>query len=182
MIIGLMGYAREGKDSVADVLVKDFGFTRIAFADKLKEMALLIDPPCPQGTPMSLKQTVEFEGWESAKEYPDHRMFLQNLGVAARECLHPDVWIQAAFDDVSLMKDVVIPDVRFLNEIKFVLSHFDGHLLRVERPGHGPVNGHVSEHEWTSQAPEYTIHNDGDLDQLRRMTHAVYRAMTDYRS
>ena len=37
-IVGLSGYARSGKDEAAKVLVEEFGFTRVAFADKLREV------------------------------------------------------------------------------------------------------------------------------------------------
>lgn len=38
MIIAISGKARSGKDTVANVLIKNFGFKRIAFADKLKDI------------------------------------------------------------------------------------------------------------------------------------------------
>jgi len=38
MLLGISGVKRSGKDSVADVLVKDFGFKKIALADPLKEV------------------------------------------------------------------------------------------------------------------------------------------------
>ena len=37
ILIGLMGYARSGKDTIASFLVKRLGFKRISFADTLKE-------------------------------------------------------------------------------------------------------------------------------------------------
>ena len=41
MIIGLTGYAQAGKDSVANSLVQNYGYTRVAFADKIKELLLV---------------------------------------------------------------------------------------------------------------------------------------------
>ena len=38
MIIGLSGYARSGKDTVAETLVNEYGFKRVAFADKIKDL------------------------------------------------------------------------------------------------------------------------------------------------
>ena len=37
MIIGLGFKARSGKDTVADYLIENYGFKRLAFADALKE-------------------------------------------------------------------------------------------------------------------------------------------------
>ena len=42
--VTLSGPAQSGKDTLALVLVEDHGWTRVAFADPLKEMALAIDP------------------------------------------------------------------------------------------------------------------------------------------
>jgi hypothetical protein len=37
-VIAISGYKRSGKDTSADILVKDYGFMRVAFADVLKDM------------------------------------------------------------------------------------------------------------------------------------------------
>lgn len=36
VILGLVGYAKSGKDTIAAKFIKDFGFNRIAFADNIK--------------------------------------------------------------------------------------------------------------------------------------------------
>ena len=38
MILGISGRARAGKDTLADLFVKEFGFVRVSFADSLKEI------------------------------------------------------------------------------------------------------------------------------------------------
>jgi hypothetical protein len=43
-LIGLSGYARSGKDEAAKVLVEEFGFTRVAFADKLRDVLYQLNP------------------------------------------------------------------------------------------------------------------------------------------
>lgn len=43
-LIGLSGWATSGKDETANVLVRLYGYERIAFADKLKEFVKAIDP------------------------------------------------------------------------------------------------------------------------------------------
>ena len=44
MIIGLTGYARSGKDTVAQILVDKFGFTRVAFADPIRDFCYQVNP------------------------------------------------------------------------------------------------------------------------------------------
>lgn len=167
-MVGLVGYAQAGKDSVAQTLVTRFHYKRVAFADKLKEMALLIDPPPPKGH-LSLKTAVVMHGWEFAKTFPPHRQFLQNLGVAARDVLDPDIWVKSALpEDWTWNPEyqrVVFTDVRFKNEIDFITIN-GGLIVRIERPGVGPVNRHVSETEWNDVKPVATIINDGNLSQL----------------
>ncbi|OCI30275.1 deoxynucleotide monophosphate kinase family protein [Oerskovia enterophila] len=43
-VIGVGWLARAGKDSVASILVRDFGFSRYAFADQMKEALAGLDP------------------------------------------------------------------------------------------------------------------------------------------
>lgn len=43
-IIGLSGYARSGKDEAAKILVEEYGFTRVAFADKLRDVLYALNP------------------------------------------------------------------------------------------------------------------------------------------
>src|SRR5690606_2560032 len=42
--IGLMGYARSGKDTAGAMLHADLGYRRVSFADPVREMALALDP------------------------------------------------------------------------------------------------------------------------------------------
>jgi hypothetical protein len=58
-LIGLSGYARSGKDEAAKVLVEEYGFKRIAFADKLRDFLYALDPivTVKRGeTPINVKQ------------------------------------------------------------------------------------------------------------------------------
>jgi len=41
MILGISGRARAGKDTLADLFVKEYGFKRVSFADSLKEVCSL---------------------------------------------------------------------------------------------------------------------------------------------
>lgn len=111
MIVAFTGKARHGKDTAANILVEEFGFEKVGFADKLKAMALAINPliiiPNSQVHYVAsdddkvsvarLSQIIDWCGWEEAKDrYPEVRRFLQALGTeGGRETLGDTVWIDA---------------------------------------------------------------------------------------
>ena len=44
VVIGLSGYASSGKDTVAQFLIEEHGFEKIAFADPIRNMLLAMNP------------------------------------------------------------------------------------------------------------------------------------------
>lgn len=166
MLIGLCGYAGSGKDEAAKALVK-LGWQRVAFADAIREMARKIDPLVTMAGGYRLDALVEEVGWEKAKKNPDVRRLLQNIGTAVRDVLGPEHWVETAenawLDDVY--DHAVYTDVRFPNEVH-MLRHHGGLIVRIERPGVGPVNGHVSESSIDSISYDRLIVNDGTPEEL----------------
>ena len=162
MIIGLSGYAQSGKDSVAKILVEEYGYTRIAFADKIKEFLLSFNA--------QVHDAVTIYGWEDAKRFHAVRKALQDIGVGARQIFGEDFWIEQAFKGIitkpnQLTGDYVITDVRFNNEAQ-AIKEWGGHIWRVERPGINPVNNHVSESELNVWNFDEMIYNAGTLKDL----------------
>lgn len=147
MIIALSGYAQSGKDTTADILVREFGFTRIAFADKLKEVAHRL------------------HYWNGSKD-DIGRLHLQVLGQVLREELGDDVWVRAAFKDHVEVKNYVVSDCRYQNEASFI-TELGGEIWRVWRPGYTAVNGHISETNLDNWPFDRTIHNTGTTLELR---------------
>jgi hypothetical protein len=193
MLIGLGNYARVGKDAVASVLVQEHGFTRVAFADALKELALKADPLIYSNAMVNvatgrghLKQVVHANGWENAKnQFPEVRKFLQNLGVAAREVMGENVWVDAAFAGFNQHgpegrflgeSDVVVTDVRFPNEFERI-KDLGGKLVKVSRPGYGPANQHVSETALEDFEWDYELQNNGTLDDLPAKVASMLEAL-----
>lgn len=174
-VIGLMGSAGAGKDTVAGFLVRNHGFERIAFADPLKELALELDPEIKRdlvGDTITLQEhlshIVERMGWDRAKSIPAVREYLQRLGVAAREKIHEDVWVDAAFAKMDHRKDrrYVITDVRFPNEIEFVCGDVRGEVWLVDRESVNPPNNHISETAWRNVIPDVVVPNNGTFQEL----------------
>lgn len=189
-LIGLMGYAQTGKDTTANVLVEHHGFTRVAFADKLREVAYALDPIVAYtdrgawGTdvlaPLRLQDVVDQHGWDYAKtRYPEVRALLQRLGTeAGRQVLSPalfgddSIWVRAALDGLHGDSHWVITDVRFPNEAQAIRER-GGWLWRIERNGTGPVNGHASETALDDTPADWIVPNNGTLDDLARNVQLV---------
>lgn len=170
-IIGLTGCARSGKDTAAEGL-RQVGWVRIGFADAVRQMALAIDPLVTMAGGLRLRALVDEVGWEEAKQNPDVRRLLQNIGTeAGREVIGENVWvdivarkIRAA--ELSGIPGVVITDCRFPNEIEFI-KNSGGHVVRIVRPGVGPVNGHASETAADGIDADWTLDNDGTPEELQ---------------
>jgi len=164
VIVGLSGYAQSGKDTVAQVLVDNYGFTRIAFADKIREFLYEVNPMVGCSPSGYLKDLVDLKGWDTAKQEPQVRRLLQDLGVGARKVFGDDFWIKQALKNVDY-GNYVITDVRFKNEATAIWS-MPGTIWRVTRPGVTAVNAHVSETQMDDYPVNHFIKNDGDVKDL----------------
>jgi hypothetical protein len=156
-IIGITGYARHGKDTIASVLVRELGYSRVALADRMKELMLRLDPfiEDPFGPDERLSDIVGRGGWEEAKDYSEVRRLLQVFGTeVGREGLGEDVWIEALAKSTKGFygneRKVVIPDIRFTNEAAFI-RRMHGEVWGVSRPnfdnGLGANGTHASERD-----------------------------------
>lgn len=174
-ILGITGKLGSGKDTVGAILVEQYGYQRVAFADALKNLAYDLNPIVFEHTTdeglcsVRLQEFVDSQGWETAKrDNPEIRRTLQALGVAARDNLDPDVWVKVVAEDIDSLEGdgypVVITDVRFPNEARMIL-YSGGQVYRVERPGFDG-DGHATE----TALDKYefpTIDNSGTIDELR---------------
>jgi hypothetical protein len=157
LIIGIMGAAGAGKDSVGKILCEHHAMTRVAFADHLK--ALAID-----------------QGWNGRKDEEGRRL-LQDLGTEIRR-KDPTYFIREAMRTMDRIDGAVcVTDVRYANEIS-TLEGLGAHLWWVHRPNVGPANEHVSEHEWRGCRDATLIMNDGTLDALRHVVGYQLRRVT----
>ena len=152
MIICLIGKQRAGKDTTADYLVAKYGFTKVSLAGKVKEIAR------------------DLFGMEEKQ-----RGLLIDIGMKMRE-IDPDVWVKYVIRTIREqgLKDVVIPDVRFLNEV----DHFQRlnavfarvsatYPVRSKREGYTPeYEFDRSEIELDGLIPDYTIPNNSTLAAL----------------
>lgn len=167
MIIGLGHQARVGKDTLANLLVERHGFQRLAFADKLKELAYETDPLVYGGGTGHLQEFVDTEGWEAAKAHPEVRRYLQFLGTGARKVLGPNIWVDSVLDKIrdNPEQDYVITDVRFPNEFE-ALQDEGAYLIKLIRDDAPVVAGHISETALIDAEWDYIVPNNGTPENL----------------
>lgn len=224
MIIALNGYAKVGKDEIANIIKSLHPIWEVKkFAGKLKHVASIITGiPEEKFEDQDFKKTYLPEQWNywtvsvidngkmrfqqgryNSKEEADGfvpflkeshgvfrmeyvvgmqqmtvRQFLQELGTdSVRNGLHPNAWVNALMADYRCVPadrapngwdcpNCIITDCRFPNEAKAV-KRFGGKVIRVNRPGIGPINNHPSEialDDWDFDA---VIENDGTLEDLK---------------
>lgn len=171
-LIGINGYARTGKDTVADILVKEYGFVRVAFADKLREAAYALNPYVVDETGyehVTLQWVIDMYGWDGYKETifgKDIRRILQRMGTeVGRNILGEDIWVDAVLNDLDDEGKYVFTDCRFFNEA-YAVTNLWGQVWRVDRPGVGPVNDHISEVGIDDWNFDVRINNAGSLEDL----------------
>lgn len=176
-IVGLVGRKRVGKDTVAARLVDKHGYVRLAFADRLKDLALSIDPLVGSGfPPLRLSEVVGRWGWEKAKDDPEVRRFLQYLGTSVRG-VDRNFWVRPVREAMGrTLCPVVITDVRFNNEAD-AIEAAGGILVRVIRPGVDDGDKHVSETELDNRYCPFTLHNHTTIGDLNQRVDAVARVV-----
>jgi hypothetical protein len=137
--IGIIGKARSGKDTAALYLVRTLSYSRLAFADPLKEMALSIDPvvPTTTGVHVRLSTLIRDVGWEYAKDtYPEVRRILQYTGQTVRD-YDDEFWLTAMRRKLNNAEawnlPVVVTDVRYPNEANMLRAR-GFKLVRIVRP------------------------------------------------
>jgi hypothetical protein len=201
LIIGVAGFAGSGKGTVSDLLVDEYGFNKLAFADPLKDATAAIF-----GWPRHLLEGDTKES-RDFRETPDPwwserfgfkvlpRWALQKLGTeGAREVLSDSIWVNALEKRIGNIRKVVVTDVRFPNEVEKIkeLHGFNIRVVRGPEPewyncayetNLGPNKDlmkqyypdvHYSEWAWIGTPFNYVLDNNGSLQELRAsVTHML---------
>jgi hypothetical protein len=167
--IGLAGWARSGKDTVADYLVDSHGYTKMSFAAPMKEAMYRLNPRITvnEVTNTALRVGIDVYGWDGIKERsPDARGLLQRFGTeVGREMFGDDFWVNAAIKEIPDGAKAVFSDVRYPNEAEAV-KKLGGKVWRVLRPGVGPANDHASEHALNDYQFDEAIDNSSTIEGL----------------
>ncbi len=161
-VIGVVGAAGSGKDTVANYLIENYGFERGQFARKLKDIVCDVygwdrekieELAYKEEVPMIWNQKLQHSVLQCPG--PDgkgltRRQVLQHIGTEGFRHCSKDTWVMCEerehcrFPTVS----IVFPDVRFLNEAEMI-RRMGGTIWRVKKlDGPGTAFGdHKSETE-----------------------------------
>jgi hypothetical protein len=154
--VALIGPAGVGKDTVARLLADRYGYTRVAFADALKDALIFADP---QVNGKRIGDLVAARGWDGAKANPEVRRLLQAFGVAMRR-VDSSIWVRAVAQTVEALEGrVVLTDVRFPNEVEYA-KQLGAVLVRLDRVGVDTGmgwRGHISERALDDVTPDLDI-------------------------
>lgn len=191
MIIGLCGLKGSGKDTVANILIKNHNFVKLSFAGAVKDVASNIfgwDREMMEGlTTKSRNFREEQDIWWSNKLERNitPRNMMQYIGTNLfRDNFHPDIWLSVVERQIlknKLLKiNTVITDCRFDNEIKMIRENC-GYIIHIEKDKpywfddykNGKINEiknvHKSELEWIRSEIDLKIKNDSDLEELENI-------------
>lgn len=194
-VIGLTGFGRVGKDTVATILSSQYGYTQVTFATPIYGVVESLNPiievsasagPKFQAQPYRrLSDLVSEYGWHWIKEHaPEGRRLLVAQGDAIR-ALDATFWVRAALARTERPEArFVFTDCRYLTESAAVQSA-GGSLVRITRSGVGPAldphtgQPYESEMHLADVAVDATIRNDTDgLDALAETVDAVLAALS----
>ena len=148
-LIGLVGFAGSGKDTVGNILRDKFGYQKYSFAGPLKDIVSILfswDRELLEGSTEESriwretpdKWWTEKLGWKSkhGKDFTP-RICLQYFGTdLLRNHFDENIWITVmeryVMDVIKNGNKIVITDCRFNNEIKAIKNN-SGEIIRVRR-------------------------------------------------
>jgi len=163
MIIGISGRAGVGKSTLAEVAVEKYNFVRVSFASLLKEELITwlhereydFNPEAFYGDD-SEKQCMVI--LPETHELPSsivtfnpiyhthmvsYRQLMQWFG-DKRKVDNPDYWLQRLMETVDFSVDIIIDDVRFVNEAALIQA-LGGIIVRINWPARLTNSTHLSE-------------------------------------
>jgi hypothetical protein len=182
MIIGITGKAGAGKDTIADYLVSNHNYTKIALADPIKRLVKDVfvlsdkevydrverEKPMTQWNNWSVRKLLQYIGTEAIRKNIDDYVWVKHLWFTIEPKLkeNPDL-------------NFVIPDIRFPNELDYLnrnvpprtfstgetYGQFESwKVIRKGCDGNVGIQGHES--EAYDLKTDYNIYNDSSIEYL----------------
>ncbi|TQO20672.1 hypothetical protein FB472_2317 [Rhodoglobus vestalii] len=193
-LIGFGGKPGSGKDTAADRLVDNSGFTKVNMSTAIAELTAIINPivgraPGVRGFFGKLERyndVVARRGFTDAKNHSEVRSTLQNVGTGVRDVVDANVWADIAARVIKAHRDagrpVVLSGVRYPNEAD-VITEAGGTLVWVARPGlaEDTNSQHAVENSISRSDFDVVIDNDGTVAELHAEAEALHIAIAGVR-
>ena len=160
IIVAVCGPKRSGKDTFGDYLCEHYGFTKVAYADPIKEAL----------KPLFGLTDKQLYGEEKETIVPEYgatpRYIMQRLGTDfCRNNFGKDIFVNIIKKRIidRRISRVVITDVRFPNEAKLAKHFQNGYIIKVSRPNLEQTAGshHISEQLFDEINCDDFLENDG---------------------
>jgi hypothetical protein len=160
-IIGLVGRARTGKDTVAHLFTNTHRVVR--FAQPVKDAVKVLYGWNDDDVESGIKDHIDPKWGFSPRSAMVHmaqttRMFAMN-----------DFFVKRLFENWDGRTPIVIADVRYKHEVDAIHAK-GGITIKITREG---VTRHESEFTVDELETTYQVTNDGSLDGLRRQIHSL---------
>ena len=192
MIIGICGFQSSGKDTIADYLVKEYGFKRLSFASAIKDILSILFGWSRDKLEGLTKEDREWREqvdpiWSKSFDMPlfSPRYAMQYFATDLfRYHFHPHIWVKIIENQLDKYENIVISDCRFNNEIIMLQEH-GGIIIQVHRNmpdwfyKYEQTNIteelnkieelktlHISEYQWIKCHKDYIIRNDSSVKDL----------------
>lgn len=182
--VGLTGLPAVGKDTMADLLVREFDFRKVAFADPVyREIARAFEVPesllrqrggkekAQPWLDLDFCHDREFAALVTKNTVLDQnclspRMALRWWGTEYRRAANPSYWIEQleAWVRECRHDKIVVSDVRFENEAELVRSYSEPRVVHLSRAGVIADHlRHASDEPVLVHDTDTYLANDGDL-------------------
>lgn len=154
-LIAMCGAIGSGKDTVANYLQEQHGFTIVSFAEPLKRIAMSVyglEYRHVFGTQIDKNEVIQ-SVLDADGRPRTTREILEWLGTEGFRTIDPNTWVKLGMRTAcKIMGEggrVVISDTRFFNEFEAV-KNCGGEIWKVEKTGCGaePSTGHDSDEQW----------------------------------
>ena len=186
MIIGICGFQSSGKDTIAKLLINEYGFKKLSFATALKDIVAIMFGWSRDKLEGLTKEDREWREsidtwWADKLQMPQltPRFVLQYIATDLfRNHFHHEIWITIVEKQLKQYNNIVISDCRFENEINLLIK-YGAKIIKVYRNLDGWVSKyklgynveevkkmHASETEWIRCHCDYEITNNGTIDEL----------------
>ena len=176
MIVLLSGWSGVGKDVVANLMMEEMRYTRLAFADVVRqEISEKTNIPIDYfSSPMykDLPMPKPLADFPDAITYRD--VLIQ--WAKKRRSIQDDVYAQKIIDSIrsgEVGNKIVISDWRFLCEEKAIVAAFPSYTIlriRIHRDSVLPRDS-PSEHELDNFPMDIELQNNGTISDLRAILH-----------